>query len=145
MEEKDADNMRKVLCKSFIQLFWELNLCSYKYRVDCFDSLRLFFCSCWSESLARNITKHLMSGPSGNLLVLFSLASWTYCKINVNRAFIFGSHFSHVYDLSAIDVICWKFKMAPRLIKSVYSSFSWLLRLDGFQFNFLLRDSEKDL
>ena len=51
VEEKDADNIRKVLCKSFIQWFWELNLCSYKYRVDCFDSLRLFFCCCWSESL----------------------------------------------------------------------------------------------
>ena len=40
VEEKDADNIRKVLCKSFIQWFWELNLCCYKYRVDCFDSLR---------------------------------------------------------------------------------------------------------
>ena len=39
-EEKDADNIRKVFCESFIQWFWELNLCSYKYRVDCFDSLR---------------------------------------------------------------------------------------------------------
>ena len=28
-EEKDADNIRKVLCKSFIQWFWELSLCSY--------------------------------------------------------------------------------------------------------------------
>ena len=27
VEEKDADNIRKVLCKSFIQCFWELNLC----------------------------------------------------------------------------------------------------------------------
>ena len=26
-EEKYADNIRKVLCKSFIQWFWELNLC----------------------------------------------------------------------------------------------------------------------
>ena len=40
VEEKDADNIRKVLCKSFIQRFWELNLCSYKYRVDCFNSVR---------------------------------------------------------------------------------------------------------
>ena len=39
-EEKDADNIRKVFCESFIKWFWELNLCSYKYRVDCFDSLR---------------------------------------------------------------------------------------------------------
>ena len=48
VEEKDADNIRKVLCKSFIQWFWELNLCSYKYRVACFDSLHLsvFFCRC---------------------------------------------------------------------------------------------------
>ena len=51
VEEKDADNIRKLLCKSFIQWFWELNLCSYKYRVDCFEVLRLFFCCCWSESL----------------------------------------------------------------------------------------------
>ena len=36
VEEKDADNIRKVLCKSFIQWFWELNLCSYKYRVVLF-------------------------------------------------------------------------------------------------------------
>ena len=51
VEEKDADNIRKILCRSFILWFWELNLCSYKYRVDCFGSLRLFFCCCWSESL----------------------------------------------------------------------------------------------
>ena len=31
VEENDADNIRKVLCKSFIQWFWELNLCCYKY------------------------------------------------------------------------------------------------------------------
>ena len=52
--EKDADNIRnrrKVLCKSFIQWFGELNLCYYKYRVDCFGSLRLLFCCCCSESL----------------------------------------------------------------------------------------------
>ena len=30
--------MRKILWKSFIQWLSELNLCSYKYRVDCFDS-----------------------------------------------------------------------------------------------------------
>ena len=38
--------MRKVLwilCKSFVQWFRELYLCSYKYRVDCFDSLRFYF------------------------------------------------------------------------------------------------------
>ena len=51
VEEKDADDIRKVLCKSFIQWFWELNLCCYKYRVDCFGSLRLFFCCCYSESI----------------------------------------------------------------------------------------------
>ena len=37
--------------KSFIQWFWELNFSCYKYRVDLFGSLRLFFCCCWSESL----------------------------------------------------------------------------------------------
>ena len=78
VEEKDADNIRKVLCKSFVQWFWELNLCSYKYRVDCFDWLRLFFCK------SRNITKHLMSGPSGNLLVLFSLESWCFRRRTVS-------------------------------------------------------------
>ena len=76
VEENDADNIRKVLCKSFIQWFWELNLCCYKYRVNCFGSLRLFFC-CWSERLkSGNITKHLMSGSSRNQLLLFSLKSW---------------------------------------------------------------------
>ena len=51
VEEKDAGNIRKVLCKSFIQCFWELNLCRFKYRVDCSGSFRFFFCCCWSESL----------------------------------------------------------------------------------------------
>ena len=68
LEEKDADNMRKVLYKSFIQWLWELNLCCYKYRVDCFGSLRLFFCCCWSESL----------DSLGNQSVLFSLESWCF-------------------------------------------------------------------
>ena len=75
-KQRDTDNVRKVLCKPVIQWFWELNLCSYKYRVDCFDSLCLsvFFCCCWStlEWKSRNITAHLMSGPSGNQLLLFS-------------------------------------------------------------------------
>ena len=48
---KNADNIRTVLSKSLIQWFWELNFCFCKYRVDCFDLLRLFFCCCWSESL----------------------------------------------------------------------------------------------
>ena len=51
VEENDADNIRKGLGKSFIRWFWELNLYSYKNRVNCFDSLWLFFCCCWSESL----------------------------------------------------------------------------------------------
>ena len=51
VEENDADNTRKVLRKSFIQWFWELNLWCYNYRVDCFGSFRLFFSCCWSESL----------------------------------------------------------------------------------------------
>ena len=49
VEEKDADNIRKVLFKSFIQWFWELDLCCYKYRVDCFGSLHLLF-FCYLES-----------------------------------------------------------------------------------------------
>ena len=62
---KDADNISKVLCEAFIQWFWELNFCCYKYRVDCFGSLRLFFLLLlkWKS---RNITKHLMSVPSGS-------------------------------------------------------------------------------
>ena len=58
VEEKDADNIRKVLCKSFIQWFWELNLCSYKYRVDYFGSLRLsiFFYCCWSQDSRKSKT-----------------------------------------------------------------------------------------
>ena len=76
VKENDADNIRKVLCKSFIQWFWELNLCCYKYRVDCFGSLWLFFCCCSERSKSGNITKHLVSGPSRNQLLLFSLKSW---------------------------------------------------------------------
>ena len=89
VEEKDADNMRKVLCKSLIQWFWELNLCSYKNRVNCFDSHRLsvFFCCCFSmlKWNSRNITKHLMSGPSGNQLVLFSLESWCFLRLCLGK------------------------------------------------------------
>ena len=40
-EPKDADNIRKALCKLFIQWFWQLNLCFNTYRGDCFGSLRL--------------------------------------------------------------------------------------------------------
>ena len=62
VEEKDADNIRKVLGKSVIQWFWELNLCCYEYPIDCFGLLWLFFLLLlkWKS---RNITKHLMSGP----------------------------------------------------------------------------------
>ena len=63
VEEKDADNIRKVLCKSFIQWFWELNLCCYKYRVDCFGSLRLFSCCCWSESLETTLNVRSLRKP----------------------------------------------------------------------------------
>ena len=67
LEEKDADNIRKVLCKSFIQWFWELNLCCYKYQLNFFGSLRVFFVLLlkWKS---RNVTKHLTSGPSWNQL-----------------------------------------------------------------------------
>ena len=82
VEEKDADNIRKVLFKSFIQWLWELNLCSYKYRV-------VLFCCCWStlEWKSRNITKHLMSGPSGKL-VLFSLQSWCFPRLRLGKHII---------------------------------------------------------
>ena len=60
-EEKDAVNIRKVHCKSFIQWFWELNLCCYKCWVDRFGSLRLFFCCSWSERLEINKTLDVRS------------------------------------------------------------------------------------
>ena len=87
VEEKDADNIRKVLCKSFIQWFWELNLCCYKYRVDCFGSFSfapviLLLLLKWKS---RNITKHLMSDPSGNQLVLFSLESWCFPRLCLGK------------------------------------------------------------
>ena len=71
VEEKYADNIRKILCKSFIQWFWELNLCCYKSSVPS----RLFWLAPvifllllkWSWE-SRNVTKRLMSGPSGNQL-----------------------------------------------------------------------------
>ena len=89
MEEKDADNIGKVLFKSFIRWFWELNLCSYKYRVVLFwfAPLSVFFCCCWStlKRKSRNITKHLMSGPSGNQLVLFSLESWCFPQLRLGK------------------------------------------------------------
>ena len=44
---KKMEVIRKVLGKSFIQWFWELNLCSYKNRVDCFDSLLLLRSNSW--------------------------------------------------------------------------------------------------
>ena len=57
--------------------------------MDCFDSLRLsvFFCCCWStlKWKSRNITKHLMSGPSGNQLVLFSLESWCFPRLRLGK------------------------------------------------------------
>ena len=34
VEEKDADNIRKLLFKSFIKWFSELNLCSYKTLIS---------------------------------------------------------------------------------------------------------------
>ena len=88
VEEKDADNIRKVLFKSFIQWFWELNLCSYKYRVVLFwfaFLLSVFFCCCWStlKWKSRNITKHLMSGPWGNQLVLFSLECCCFPRLRL--------------------------------------------------------------
>ena len=52
------EKQQLVLGKSFIQWFWELNLCSYKNRVDCFDSLLLFLLSLLNWK-SRNLTKHL--------------------------------------------------------------------------------------
>ena len=83
VEEKHADSIRKVFCKSFIQWFWELNLCCYKYRGDCFDSLRLFLLLLKWKS--RKITKHLTSGPSGNQLVLFSLESRCFLRLRLGK------------------------------------------------------------
>ena len=59
-EEKDAENIRKVLCKSFIQWFWELNLCSYKVpsRLFWFAPVILLLLLKWKS---RNITKSGLS------------------------------------------------------------------------------------
>ena len=88
-EKKDAENIRKVLSKFFIQWFWEVNLYSYKYWVNCFDSLHLsvFFCCCWStlKWKSRNTTKHLMSGPAGNQFVLFSRESWCFPRRSLRK------------------------------------------------------------
>ena len=87
VEEKDADNIRKVLFKSFIKWFSELNLCSYKTLISTESTVLIrsasayFFCCCWRtlKWKSRNIRKHLMSsGPLGNQLVLFSLESWCF-------------------------------------------------------------------
>ena len=75
------------VCKSFIQCFWELNLCCYKYRIDCFGSFLfapVILLLLLSES-SRNITKHLMSDPSGNHLVLFSLESWCFPRLRLGK------------------------------------------------------------
>ena len=59
VQEKDANNVRKVLCKSFLHWFWELNLWSYKCRVDCFGSFRLFDLLLLLKWKSRNMTKKL--------------------------------------------------------------------------------------
>ena len=66
--------IRKVLCKSFIQWFWELHLCCYivPSRLFWLAPVILLLLLKWKS---RNITKHLMSDPDGNQLVLFSLES----------------------------------------------------------------------
>ena len=66
VEEKGAANIGKVLCKSFIQWFWELNLCSYKYRVECLFWLAPVIRLLLLKWKSRNITKHLMSDPKRN-------------------------------------------------------------------------------
>ena len=70
--------------KKKMQWFWELNLCCYKYQINCFGSLRLFFVLLlkWKS---RNVTKHLMSGSSGNQLVLFSLESWCFPRLRLGK------------------------------------------------------------
>ena len=76
--------IRKVLCKSFIQWFWELNLCCYKYQLNFLGSLRLFFVLLFKWK-SRNVTKHFMSGPLGNQLVLFSLESWCFPRLHLRK------------------------------------------------------------
>lgn len=73
VEEKEVDTAttavaREVLCKSFIQQFWQLNLCSYK-QWHCFDSLCSLLLWKWKS---RNKTKPIIPGSTGNQLVLFS-------------------------------------------------------------------------
>ena len=56
------------------QWFWELNLCCYKpSRLFWFPPVILLLPL---KRKPRYITKHLMSGPLGNQLVLFSLGIW---------------------------------------------------------------------
>ena len=73
VEENDADSVRKVLWKSFIQWFYSFSF--------------VFFCCYWStlKWKSRNITKYLMPGPSGNQLVLFSLESWCLPRLRLRK------------------------------------------------------------
>ena len=73
VEENDADSVRKALRKSFIQWFYSFSF--------------VFFCCCSStlKWKSRNITKHLMQGPSGNQLVLFSFESWCFPRLRLRK------------------------------------------------------------
>ena len=75
VEEKDANNIRKVLCKSFIQWFKESNLCCYIKVPNRLFWFALVILLLLLKCKSRNITKNLMSGPLGNRLVLYSLKS----------------------------------------------------------------------
>ena len=77
MEQKDAVNIRKVLCKSFIQWFWELNLCCNGYiSTESTVLIRSRYSTFAIEVKVKKYNKTLNVRSLGEQLVLFSLESW---------------------------------------------------------------------
>ena len=66
------------------QWFWELNLCCYKPKSTVLVPSGYSFVTPLKRK-PRHITKHLMSGPSGNQLVLFSLESWCFPRLRCGK------------------------------------------------------------
>ena len=99
---------REVLCKSFIQQFWQLNLCSYKHW-HCLDFLHsLLLLLKWKS---RNKTKLIIPGSMGNQLVLFSwgnIRTWS----NIRKQ---NLQFSAALTLSTYS---WTLIFRTRLIQS---------------------------
>ena len=91
VEEKDADDIRKGLLQIIHSVVLTIKFVFFiqvPSRLFWFTPLiiSIFFCCCWStlKWKSRNITKHLMSGPSGNqLVILFSLESWCFPRLRL--------------------------------------------------------------